>query len=68
MGNASSHDATNLPILVGGGRFQHGQHLAFDPKDAPPLCNLWLQILQELGLETDKFGTSKNAGLPGLQV
>jgi hypothetical protein len=68
MGNASSHDATNLPILVGGGRFQHGQHLAFDPKNAPPLCDLWLQILQELGLETDKFGTSKNAGLPGLQV
>jgi hypothetical protein len=28
MGNASSHEATNLPILVAGGRFRHGSHLA----------------------------------------
>ena len=68
MGNASSHDSTNLPILVGGGRFKHGQHLAYDPKDAPPLCNLWLQILQELGMETERFGTSRKAGLPGFEV
>jgi hypothetical protein len=68
LGNASSHDSTNLPILVGGGRFKHGQHLAYDPKDSPPLCNLWVQILQELGLETEKFATSKNTSLPGFEV
>jgi len=68
MGNASSHDSTNLPILVGGGRFKHGQHLALNPQDSPPLCNLWVQILQELGVETTRFGTSKNTSIPGLEV
>jgi hypothetical protein len=63
MGNASSHDSTNLPILVGGGRFKHGQHLALNPQDPPPLCNLWVQILQELGVETARFGTSKAASI-----
>ncbi len=58
MGNASSHDATNLPLLVSGGNFRHGQHLAHDPNNPPPLCNLWVQALQHLGLETDKFGSS----------
>ncbi len=68
MGNASSHDSTNLPILVAGGRFKHGQHLAFDPLNPPPLCNLWVQMLQELGLEVGKFGTSTAQGLPGLSA
>ncbi len=66
MGNASSHDSTNLPILVAGGRFQHGQHLAFDPQNPPPLCNLWVQMLRELGVEVGKFGTSSGESLPGL--
>lgn len=65
MGNASSHDSTNLPILMAGGRFQHGQHLAFDPQNPPPLCNLWVQVLQELGLNVNRFGTSNAQSLPG---
>ncbi len=58
MGNASSHDATNLPLIVSGGKFQHGQHLAHDLKNPPPLCNLWVDALQHLGIESDKFGSS----------
>jgi hypothetical protein len=58
MGNASSHDATNLPVLVAGGNFRHGQHLAHDPQNPPPLCNLWVHALQHLGLEMDSFGSS----------
>jgi hypothetical protein len=68
MGNASSHDATNLPILVAGGRFRHGSHLAHDPKNPPPLCNLWVQILHELGVETRRFGTSNSESLAGFTV
>ena len=68
MGNASSHDSTNLPILVAGGRFKHGRHLAHDPKNPPPLCNLWVQMLQEMGVETGKFGTSNQETLAGLSV
>jgi len=66
MGNASSHDATNLPILVAGGRFRHGSHLAHDPKNPPPLCNLWMQVLGELGVEVRRFGTSTAGTLAGL--
>ncbi len=58
MGNASSHDATNLPVIVSGGKFRHGQHLAHDPKNPPPLCNLWVHALQHLGLEVDAFSSS----------
>lgn len=58
MGNASSHDATNLPLIVSGGKFRHGQHLAYDPKNPPPLCNLWVDALQHLGLESESFGSS----------
>lgn len=58
MGNASSHDATDLPLLVSGSKFRHGQHLAHNPKNSPPLCNLWVNALQHLGLELEEFGSS----------
>jgi hypothetical protein len=68
MGNASSHEALNLPVLLAGGRFKHGRHLAHDPKNPPPLCNLWVQILQHLGVEAARFGTSNRESLPGLMA
>ncbi|MGB0741621.1 MAG: DUF1552 domain-containing protein [Planctomycetaceae bacterium] len=58
LGNASSHDNRNLPIVVAGGGFQHGQHLGFNPDRPPPLCNLFVQFLQRLGAEVDQFGSS----------
>ena len=56
LGNASSHSPRNLPVLLAGGGFRHGQHLHFDPQDPPPLCNLYVSMLQQLGIETDTFG------------
>src|SRR5262249_22165159 len=32
MGSANSHSNVNLPALLAGGGFKHGQHLAFDVK------------------------------------
>ncbi len=58
MGNANTHDNTNLPILLAGGEFRHGQHLAFRRDHNKPLCNLFVTMLQQLGLETDAFGSS----------
>jgi hypothetical protein len=66
LGDASSHSVKNLPVLLAGGGFRHGQHLAFDPQNPPPLCNLYVSMLQRLGLETDKFGTSTGS-LTGLE-
>lgn len=66
LGNASSHATTNLPLLLAGGGFKHGRHLAFDPKSPPPLCNLFVSMLQRLGIEEDRFGSSTGT-LTGLE-
>jgi len=58
LGNASSHNNSNLPIVVAGGHFKHGQHLQFDPIKSPPLCNLFVSCLQHLGLPEEKFASS----------
>ena len=67
LGNASSHDNKNMPILVAGGGFRHGQHLAFDPKKNPPLCNLYVQFLRRLGADVNAFGSS-NGTIPGFEL
>ena len=66
LGNASSHNNVNLPIVAAGGRFKHGQHLAFDPAKPPPLCNLLVSYLRHLGIETDTFATGTGT-LSGLE-
>jgi hypothetical protein len=66
LGNASSHDTHNLPMLLAGGGFRHGRHLAFDTKKNAPLSNVFVSMLQQLGLEIDKFGTSTGT-LRGLE-
>ncbi len=58
LGNASGHLTTNLPVILAGGGYQHGQHLAFDGKDNYPLPNLFVSIMQRLGLEADRFASS----------
>ncbi len=58
LGNANTHVTTNLPTLIAGGGFQHGQHLMFDRDHNYPLPNLFVSMLQRLGLETDKFASS----------
>lgn len=58
LGNASSHNNTNLPIIAAGGHFKHGSHLAHNPKKSPPLANLLLSHLQHLNLPTQKFASS----------
>ena len=58
LGNADSHNAENLPILIAGGDFTHGNHIAHDEKHNSPLCNLYLSLIQQMGLETDQFGQS----------
>ncbi len=58
MGEANIHDNTNLPIILAGGGFKHGQHIAFSRNHNTPLCNLFVTMLQRLGVETDSFGSS----------
>ena len=58
LGNASSHNNRNLPILLAGGGFGHGRHLAFDRGKNYPLPNLFVSMLQRLGIEADSFASS----------
>jgi len=58
MGNANTHVTTNLPTLFAGGGFRHGQHLAFDRDRNYPLPNLFVSMLQRMGLEADRFASS----------
>lgn len=67
LGDGSSHSTRNLPVFLAGGGFKHGQHLHFNPLDPPPLCNLFVSMLQSLGIEADQFGSSKGT-LTGLSM
>jgi hypothetical protein len=67
MGSANSHSNVNLPVLLAGGGFKHGQHLAFDTKNNYPLTNLYVSMLQRMGIETGQFSTSKGT-MAGLEM
>jgi hypothetical protein len=67
LGDASMHAVKNLPVLLAGGGFRHGRHLAFDQANPPPLSNLFLTMLHRLGVEADQFGSSKGT-LTGLDA
>lgn len=58
LGNANSHDNRNMPMILAGGGFRHGQHLVFDQQHNYPLPNLFVSMLQRLGIETDHFASS----------
>ncbi|HRX81156.1 MAG TPA: DUF1552 domain-containing protein, partial [Pirellulaceae bacterium] len=66
MGDANTHDNTNLPILLAGGGFRHGQHLGFPQDHNRPLCDLFVTMLHQLGIEVDAFGSSTST-LSGLE-
>ena len=67
LGNANTHVTTNLPTLFAGGGFKHGQHLAFDKEHNYPLPNLFVSMLQRMGLETDKFASATGT-MRGLEL
>jgi hypothetical protein len=66
LGNAATHVTTNLPVLLAGGGFRHGQHLAFDRDRNYPLPNLFVSMLRRMGLDVDRFASSAGT-LRGLE-
>ncbi len=57
LGNASAHSTANLPLLLAGGGFKHGRHIAID-KEKHVFSNLFVSLAQRMGVEADKFGFS----------
>ena len=54
------------PIILAGGGFRHGQHLAFDRNNNTPLANLHVSMLQRLSIPVDRFASSTGT-LNGLE-
>ena len=69
MGNANAHTNTDLPILLAGGGFRHGGFKAYpdEARRRVPLCNLYASMLQQFGVEADRFGTGTGT-LSGLEI
>jgi hypothetical protein len=67
MGNANGHTNSNLPMLLAGGGFRHGQHLAFDAARKEPLGNLFVSLLQRMGIEAGEFSSGRGR-LRGLEL
>jgi hypothetical protein len=68
LGNASSHDWHNLPIILVGGDYKHGAYVAHDEKNNTPLANLFVSLAQRMGIEIDRFGSSTAETIRGLEM
>ena len=67
LGNANSHSNQNLPLILAGGGFKHGGHHRFDEQNNKPLSNLFVSMLQRLGIEVDKFASSTGT-ISGMEI
>jgi len=59
MSDGNRHDPANLPLLLGGragGSIRSGRHVASPP--GTPLCNLYVSMLDRVGLKVPRFGDS----------
>jgi Protein of unknown function (DUF1552) len=67
LGDANAHATTNMPVLFAGGGFRHAAHLAFDRTQNYPLPNLFVSMIQRMGIETGKFASSTGT-MSGLEM
>ena len=67
FGDANKHTTTNMPVILAGGGFRHGSHLAFDQDKNYPLPNLFVSMLQRMGIEKDRFASSTGT-MRGLEM
>ena len=60
-------EVMNLPVILAGGGFKHGQHLGFGEDTNYPHANLYFSMLHRLEIDTDKFVTSSGT-IRGLEI
>ncbi|MDP3072762.1 MAG: DUF1552 domain-containing protein [Opitutaceae bacterium] len=60
IGDANTHKNSDLPIVLAGGGYRHGEfkQLPTTGSNKVPLCNLYVDLAQRMGVETESFGTS----------
>jgi len=57
-GEGGAHSPKNLPLLLAGGKnlgLKHGQHLAHEINNHPPMSNVLLTMIQKMDVETRTF-------------
>ena len=63
MGDANTHNNSRLPVLLAGGGFKHGEHHIIDREKetsaTPLLGDLFLTILEAMGIEEERFVKAK---------
>jgi hypothetical protein len=70
--DGNSHAHYNLPVLLAGGahgKLATGQHLEFDPiqgKYGPPIADLYLTMMDLMGVELTSFGDNSTGKLSGI--
>jgi hypothetical protein len=67
FGDANKHTTTNMPVILAGGGFRHGQHLAFDTDRNYPLTNLFVSMLERMEIPVQKFASSTGT-MRGLEL
>jgi hypothetical protein len=67
LGDANAHSTLNMPTLLAGGGFRHAGHLVFDRQRNYPLPNLFVSMLQRMGIETDRFASATGT-MTGLEL
>ena len=64
--SATARSRDKLHVLIAGGGFKHGQHLAFDTQNNHNLATLYVSMLQSLSIESDTFASAKRT-MEGLE-
>lgn len=62
IADGNRHNNENLPIVIagkGGGTIETGRHVAYPIET--PLCNLYVSLLERMGVHVDEFGDSTGA-------
>ncbi|HTD68276.1 MAG TPA: DUF1552 domain-containing protein [Candidatus Limnocylindria bacterium] len=62
LGDGNAHSHNDLPVILagrGGGAFNPGRH--FDPETTTPMNNLYVTMLNRMGVKVDSFGDSTGA-------
>jgi len=60
IGDANTHRNSDLPIILAGGGYRHGEFKRL-PASGPnkvPLCSLFIDLAQGMGVEIESFGSS----------
>jgi len=60
IGDSNTHKNSDLPIVLAGGGYRHGEFKSL-PASGPnkvPLCNLFVDLAQHMGVEAESFGSS----------